>query len=414
MTSSGDKSIRVREKFHIFHRDNDICRYGIYGLSRHYSTRNATIPESEEGETITLEIPSPKLRVLQAVITADCNLSCTYCSFRANAPSVIDGKMSLAELMALSRLFNESIGTEGLLLITGGEPELYPEAIDYLIENVQGKIIMFTNGTFARRDRLSYYRDRKVGVLFSLDGDLFAQDSVRRGRNGSYTKVAQALNEAAEVGLDFGISAVVGDHNIERLPELVENIYDKFQPASLGLNLPHRYGEIVWNGIEAYTKALIDIFQFAKENVLFVDQINRRLAPLVERKFRYRDCSAQGEKLVVFPGGTTTSCVNQAGLKNGEIDWVNRIPILSDDCGDCHAIGICGGGCVFDGEAIYGPGRFDERNCYFTKKMLEHFIWDFHNELGDDATNSTALQKRYGSMLKRTKGTHFSVGHETV
>lgn len=40
---------------------------------------------------------------------------------------------------------------------------------------------------------------------------------------------------------DFGISAVVGDLNIERLPELsVEYIQAEFKSASLGLNLPHK------------------------------------------------------------------------------------------------------------------------------------------------------------------------------
>ena len=125
---------------------------------------------------------------------------------------------------------------------------------------------------------------------------------MRKAKDGSYHKVARALKEAQELEFDFGISAVVGDHNIERLPELVEYIYDEFRPVSLGLNLPHCYNGIIWRRIEEYTKALLDIFPFAKREGLFIDQINRRLAPLIDRKFRFRDCSAQGEKVVVFPG----------------------------------------------------------------------------------------------------------------
>ncbi len=406
------KTIQIEERYHDFQRGDEICRYGIYGLSRQYIKGRQQVAASEP-HPITLTIPEPKLKVMQAVITSKCNLKCTYCSFEANAPELPVSEMDQKELAGLCDTFNDQIGEKGLLLITGGEPEMYNKAVDYLVKNITGKIIIFTNGTVTDRSRLQFYLGNNVGVLFSLDGDLFAQNSVRRLKNGSYNKVAAALHLAKEVGLDYGISAVVGDHNIEKLPQLVESICQEFQPASIGLNLPHRYGDTAWMRIEEYTDAIIEIFSYAKKIGLFVDQINRRLSPLITRKFRFRDCSAQGEKIVAFPGGIQTACVNQAGL-NESVDWSERLPILSDQCKDCYAIAICGGGCIFDGEAIYGHGRFDERNCYFTKKMLEHMIWDFRDELGDNTNDDAALTQKYESLLNRAEGTHLSVGHETV
>jgi uncharacterized protein len=407
-------SIQIKEKYHLFRRGDEICRYGIFGLTREYFQKNKPPPAPDENVKIKLEIPQPEIRVMQAVITARCNLKCTYCSFAANAPKLAQMDMTREEITSLSQRFNRDIGEDGLLLITGGEPELHPEAVDYLAEHVSGKIIIFTNGTLINRERLDNFRRKDVGVLFSLDGDLFAQDTVRRGKDGSYNKVAEALKMAREVGLDYGISAVVGDHNIARLPELVEYIYEEFRPASLGLNLPHCYDGTLWNRIEEYTAALLQIFSFAKRKRLFIDQINRRLAPLVSQKFRFRDCSAQGEKIVVYPGGITTSCVNETALQDRKLDWGKRIPILSEKCQDCYAIGICGGGCIFDAEAVFGEGRFDERNCYFTSRLLEHMIWDFREELGDGAGNPDLLRQAYGDLLKRGKGTRFSVGHETA
>ncbi len=409
-----NKTIEVIEKYHLFHRGDEICRYGIYGLTRDYFHQDQAPPGWDEGIRINLEIPEPRVRVMQAVITSRCNLKCTYCSFAANAPQTMTSEMSGDEIEGLCRRFNEEIGENGLLLITGGEPELYPEAVDYFVQNIRGKIIIFTNGTLIDGDRLQFYQRHGVGVLFSLDGDLFAQDAVRRGKDGSYTKVASALRMARELGLEFGISAVVGDHNIARLPQLVEYIFVEFKPASLGLNLAHRYGLTAWMRIEEYTTALLQIFDFAKKESLFVDQINRRLAPLIEKKFRFRDCASQGEKIVAFPGGITTSCVNEAALQGQAVNWSNRIPLMNDRCRDCYAIGICGGGCIFDGEAIYGPGRFDERNCYFTKALLEHLIWDFRDELGDGANDPSLLRQRYAGLLHRGEGIYFSVGHETT
>jgi sulfatase maturation enzyme AslB (radical SAM superfamily) len=106
--------------------------------------------------------------------------------------------------------------------------------------------------------------------------------------------------------------------------------------------------------------------------------------------------------------------VNEAGLKGRNVDWANRIPFYREQCRDCYAIGICGGGCIFDGEAIYGRDRFDERNCHFTRKLLEHFIWDIRDELGDMAVDSRSVNEKYCSLLRRTEGTLLSVGHETV
>ena len=391
-----------------------MCRWGVFGLSREYFPvwDEPAIKNAES--VIDLEVPPARLRAMQAVITTECNLRCEYCSFFANAPAAIKRRMSGRELENICQVFNKQIGQEGLLLITGGEPELYREAVDFLLENIEGKVIIFTNGTLIDECRLEYYQRFGAGVLFSLDGDLLAHDSMRhRGNKGSFSRVDAALRAARESGLDYGISMVVGEHNIERLPGLVKDIHDEYRPASFGLNLPHVNKKETWRRIEEYTNALIEIFVWAKENGVFIDQINRRLTPLIQRSFRFRDCSAQGEKMVFWPGGVTTSCVNQAGLDGRVIDWENRIPILKRDCLDCCAIGICGGGCVFDGEAIYGAGEFDERNCYFTRKMLEFMVWEFRDELGDDANNTESLVRRYSAMIDRNQGTLVSVGHET-
>lgn len=404
--------MNIREKYHLFRRGDEICRYGVYGLTREYFNRDNPAPVKDR--IINLDIPPARLRVMQAVITARCNLKCKYCSFLANSPKLQSVEMSPGEIEALCRRFNRDIGADGLLLVTGGEPELHPAAVDYLVENIRGKIIIFTNGTLIDRERLDFFKRRNVGVLFSLDGDLFAHDAMRRGKDGSFDKVARALHQAREAGLDFGISAVVGDHNIERLPQLVEYICEEFAPASLGLNLPHLSNGRPWNRIEEYTEQILRIFSFAKREGLFIDQINRRLAPLIHQKFRFRDCSAQGEKIVCYPGGITTSCVNEAALINRKVDWANRIPILNEECRDCCAIGICGGGCIFDGEAINGAGCIDQRNCHFTKKLLEHFVWDMRDELPGDIDSQEALSKKYDKLLRRGGVTTFSVGHETT
>lgn len=404
--------MNITEKYHYFQSGGETCRYGIYGLSREYF-HSDTIAEEPPEKIIELQPPEAKIKVMQLVITGRCNLNCVYCSFKANSPQYVDKDMDSWIIEAACKRFNEIAGEKGLVLITGGEPELYPQAVDYIAENCISKKLIFTNGTIITRDRIQKLHNAGVDIVFSLDGDLLAQNAMRKGAGGSFSKVVNALNYCRELNIEFGISAVAGDHNIERLAELTEYIHREFAPASMGLNLPHFYQGEPWMRIEDYTEQLIKIFQFAKQEGFFIDQIARRMEPLITQKFRYRDCSSQGEKIVVFPNGVICSCVNEMALKDAKVDWETRIPLNFKQCEDCYAIGICGGGCAFDGETIYGNGCFDERNCYFTRKMLEFLIWEFRKELGENAIDREKLASIYGGMYIRGAGTRMSIGHST-
>jgi len=406
--------MKVTEKYKIFRKGDQICQYGIYGLSRNYFDSHKYPGEDSTNSEIEFNIPDPVTRVMQAVITTNCNLKCRYCSFEANSPKNLNQRMSQTELISLAERFNSEVGETGLFIITGGEPELYTEAIDFLVNTIRGRIVIFTNGTVWNRKRFEFYRENDVNLLFSLDGDCNAFELSTGSNSAVFNKISEALITARKSGVRFGISTVVGDFNIGNLPETVEYLWTKFHPASIGLNLPHFNKDGLWDRIEEYTEAFMDIFSLAKANGIFIDQINRRLEPFLKRKFRFRDCSSQGEKEVYFPGGQVFSCVNQGGLNDSNEDWSMRIPSESHQCRDCYAIGICGGGCIFDGEAGYGYGRFDYRNCYFTRKMLEHFIWDSYAELGDQWNNNEKIEKVYGAMLTRGYNLKFSVGHATI
>jgi radical SAM protein with 4Fe4S-binding SPASM domain len=322
--------------------------------------------------------------------------------------------MSLDLLKTICKSYNKRVGEKGLVLITGGEPELYPTGVDFVAENIQAKKLLFTNGMKLDRKRLEKLHNSGINIVFSLDGDLLAQNSARRSGNGSFDRVAKSLKLCRDAGIEFGISAVVGDHNIERLPELVEYLQDEFHPQSLGLNLPHYIAGKAWNRIEEYTSALIKVFTFAKRENIFIDQIARRLEPLVKRQFRFRDCASQGEKIVVHPDGKTSSCVNELALREGPFDWKKRIPLNNEQCRECYGIGICGGGCIFDGESIYGQGRFDQRNCYFVKRFLEFLIWELSEAMREEVYSEEKTTQRYSALLNRQEGTKLSIGHDTI
>ena len=393
-------------------RNNLALIYGVYGLTRKYCHADQVdrllpriVPE------ITIDIPQPQIDTVQVVVTSRCNLDCLYCSFKANAPAYMSKDMNEQELSSICDFINHQ-DREISVLITGGEPELNPQAIDYLLQKAPGRRLLFTNGTLTNSLRLKKYAENDVVVLFSLDGEEEINLNMRKGKAGTFRKIENSLALAAKIGLHFGISTVVNDHNLDTLAETVKFLHQKYHPHSIGLNLPHKYGEFIWKRSAEYVNALKQVYLYAKANALFIDQINRRLKHLVERRFRLRDCAAQGRKVVFFPGGVNTCCVNEAGLGPVNVDWINTIPLLSDECKDCYALGICGGGCLYDGASIYGAGKFDQRNCLFTKQMLEFFLWDFFDTLGFKAEDDQLVKDTYQPLLSIGNGSKISFGHD--
>ena len=169
------------------------------------------------------------LSVLVKPVSADCNLSCTYCFYLPKSKMYADvnvHRMSdkvLAELIA--QMLSLSTGRVSFCW-QGGEPTLagidfYRKVLRYqslfkapfqVVENS-----LQTNGTLID-DRwasfLSVY-DFLVGV--SLDGPKDLHNFYRRGRGGfgSYDAVIRCINMLRRYGVKFNILTVVNDRNVK-------------------------------------------------------------------------------------------------------------------------------------------------------------------------------------------------------
>ena len=407
------KSIKV------FQRDGIYCIYNTLTMKKRYLTGeqySANDISDAEFDPSTLEAPAPKLKVYQAVITTECNLRCKYCSLFQNELGKNILRMATETAKDLVHRYKSLVG-KGLFILTGGEPLLNMEVLEYLISHINGTKVLFTNGTLLTKEILKTLNDNQVNIVFSLDGSEQVHNKMRIHQNGqgTYDQVIDAIKLTRTNNINFGISLVAREHNIDHLEREIEYIFEKFSPASLGINLPH-YTEFSPFTIDPdmYADKLIDVFNISKKYKIYVDQLNRRLAPLIEEKFRFRDCSAMGEKIVEFPDGTFSNCVNCKPVDNlpDKNIWAQRLPIYLPQCQNCWAIGVCGGGCSFDGINLYGDGKIDERNCIITKRLLEFILWEFYDELKQKEPDPAELKKRYSHMLQRQGQLNISIGHD--
>lgn len=55
--------------------------------------------------------------------------------------------------------------------------------------------------------------------------------------------------------------------------------------------------------------------------------------------------------------------------------WVKRYPLNNKECKNCPAIGVCGGGCIFNAEVNYGDINMrDKAFCIHTNKILNWML----------------------------------------
>ncbi|KKM11835.1 hypothetical protein SY88_06510 [Clostridiales bacterium PH28_bin88] len=364
--------------------------------------------------------PDPKVTVFMVMVTSICNLACSYCSYFKNSTSNPNGVQVMDMLTAhkVLEMYRDKVG-EGVFIVTGGEPITNWEVTDYLFSQAKGIKVLFTNGTLIDDRKAHRLSELGVNVLISLDGDRTANDMMRRDVRGrsTFDTVIESYWRMRKAGCVIGVSMVAGRHNVAEIDRMVKNIIEELQPDSLGLDLPHYTSDYDNSlNVETFAQKMRNIFHIAKETRTYVDQLGRRIKPLVYREFRFRDCSACGEKIVVFPDLTITNCYNLGRKKGNRLDaWKNRYPLNLPACRDCYAIGICGGGCVRDGIKLFPKeGGIDRRNCIVVKGLLEEIIWDIRDSTGEDRPDKETLEKVYEPIIKRKSALNMSIGHENM
>ena len=159
---------------------------------------------------------------------ARCNLSCSYCYYRANKHEtfVSDGVMSIGMLEKFIRDYlSAQTRREVFFIWHGGEPllcslDFYRKAIEFQKHYGSGMIIencIQTNGILLNEEWCEFFRDNKFLVGISIDGPQFMHDYYRRGKNGnaSFDKVMKGLTLLQRYGIEWNAMATVNHFNAD-------------------------------------------------------------------------------------------------------------------------------------------------------------------------------------------------------
>ncbi|MFW6410332.1 MAG: radical SAM protein [Halanaerobiales bacterium] len=143
--------------------------------------------------------------------TSGCNLNCTGCWA---------GKYSESDSLdfeTIDRIITEAkeLGIY-FIVLSGGEPTVYPRLFDIFEKHDDVGFMMYTNGTLIDDEMADKMLEAgNVSPAISLEGGKEATDK-RRGK-GVYDKVMAAMDRLRERGIVFGASLTVTRNNVKEI-----------------------------------------------------------------------------------------------------------------------------------------------------------------------------------------------------
>lgn len=316
----------------------DCLKEGVLELLKKPGWREIKVEQNE----------SPSLRYLMVEVTDRCNLSCRHCYLG-------DAGTNDLEWDTLRQVLDDFDDMGGLrLMITGGEPLLYPhfELLNGRLEDRSYRPVLITNGTRLLND-VDFRKLNFREIQFSLDGMEKGHDYLRG--KGTFRRVMQAIVMTQSADIDVSVATVIHAQNLGELVELGE-LLSKLEVSSWTLEFPVESGRM-------------------KENDgLMPDP--EKAAPLFDMEWGWgaheaAEGYACGAHLAcVEPGGRLIKCGYYRETNGGHVGeglreaWLLLPKMkLEGTCAECDVLANCGGGCRFRAELMTVTGGPDPVMC---------------------------------------------------
>ena len=366
-------------------------------------------------------IGQPIISIIYLLLTDRCNFACSYCvienaipqghRFSQMSPRTIRKGL---DLFAQCLADNPVDPQQKMVIFYGGEPLLnrrgFFAALEYIAALQERGILpsdlqktLNTNGSLISGEVAKAIVEHGINVSISIDGPAALHDECRKYRSGRGTFYAalRGFRKLREIGAKVSVSCTIGGHNIATLSsEVFPWIVQELGVQGLGFNLlcdspDYRLSSEEYVG--QATEAIIEAFQIGRQLGVYEDRMMRKINAFVNGMVHPADCAGCGRQLVISPDGKVGVCSAFTGSKEyfvGDveggfnpfmdevfIEWSKRSPLMIPQCMKCEALGICGGGCVYNAKLLHGTiWGIDPRFCIHSKRVLNWMIWDLHDQ----------------------------------
>ncbi|MDD3746881.1 MAG: FibroRumin system radical SAM peptide maturase [Anaerostipes sp.] len=371
------------------------------------------------------KIPKPMINVCYMILSEQCNLACKYC-FLGNNDSEKRSNFTLESMsketadkvidffirqIKLSDLDDED--NKPVIIFYGGEPLVNYEVLVYIAEKINAlrrtekcikntELSMVTNGLLLTDERIIRLKELGVSIGISIDGFNEEANKMRVDLAGNpvYSRILKTLDRCKELGANASLSVTLSEETIKNKSDILQ-LVDNYGVHSFGFNIMMSSEEFVlpqtYN--EAAAQFILDEFVELRKRGIYEDRIMRKLKAFSKAQVYFSDCAATaGGQIVIAPNGQVGICHGclhdkkyfVADIWNDDFDatkdknfieWSQLTPINKEECQDCPALGICGGGCPINAMNLKNGNTIhdlDERFCVHSKMTLEFLIKDLY------------------------------------
>lgn len=390
---------------------------------------NGILIKSNETDKKTIEyyrnnIPVPGIYVAFFILTDACNFNCSYCFIEHDRKKNNYKERYMTEQVALDGLdfFVNQIRKNKVhsderkaIQFYGGEPLLNFNVLKKLLVKIQQykqekvlpddlELTTVTNGSLLTREVVTFLKEHNVGITISIDGDeMSTSNRVDHAGNPMYHKILKGIENCKAVNAHFALSITLTEETIREADKTMDAIF-RIRPNRVGFNLliPGDHFDNIRNdyAIRA-SNFIIKAFKLLRENgIIYEDNFIRKVESFARAKVCVSDCGAVGgNQVIIHPDGQIGACEGFLGErkylvsdiydKNFDLEqidvyreWGERKPLLMEQCQDCIALGICGGGCLVGAikneRNIYA---LDKNNCDHMKNTVNWLIWDLYQNI---------------------------------
>ncbi len=391
--------------------------------------RQGILVGDEETDDKTIDyyrnhIPEPGIYVVFFILTDACNFNCSYCFIEHDRQKNKYEERFMTEEVALDGLdffVEQTRKNKGqsderkAIQFYGGEPLMNFKVLKVLLEKIQEyktagilpedlELTTVTNGSLLTTEVVNVLKKYGVGITISIDGDeLSTSNRVDHAGKPMYQRIMKGIENCQSASAHFALSVTLTEETIRNAGHTMETIL-KIRPNRVGFNLllpGDHFSNIKEDYAMRASNFVINAFkQLRAEGIVYEDNFIRKVESFAKSKVCVSDCGAVGgNQIIIQPDGKIGACEGFLGERKylvsdiydkefdpSEIEvyqeWGRRKPLLMEQCQDCIALGICGGGCIVG--AIKAKGdifALDEIKCQHMKNTMNWLIWDLYDNV---------------------------------
>lgn len=340
------------------------------------------------------------IKSLTLNVTQICNLKCNYCAAGGDGTyGEPINRVSVEKTLPQLKFFLESLKPHSVfnLSFVGGEPFLYPEAMkviyDYILlqtagKNIECKFMVTTNGTLITDKVLEMLKTMKIHITVSLDGVAEINDIVRPSKDGKSSTAATLhgltqLSKIKENLGSIGIAAVSSAQNLK-----IKESYLFFKSLNVDwYEFNFSYSEKDKSAQAEYLKQMREIAEMAwqqggEAELRKIKTFSTYFDVLDSQQRIENFCGAGKSYLMIDAKNRLYTCPWVVGEKdevvgeNSQLDYDKlskyQKPLVElNNCQNCWARFVCGGGCMFIHREHTGDKhKKDELFCERTRGLI--------------------------------------------